>query len=186
MSEVYLLVIVGTLDPADEALLEEETTPQPESKRLITTIIEIKNIYNYLNSCLSYRARQHAKNVSWLRRTEYISSELTRSHTSGESMESKLVITGGSGGNGGPICYIIYCIVFSDMTNTLSHCHHNYTLLYYTIITTHYYTILYYTIPLYHYTIPLYYTIILYHYIILHVVFSDMTYTLYLASVATS
>ena len=49
MSEIHLLVIVGTLDPADEALLEEETTPQPESKRLITTtIIEIQNIYNYL------------------------------------------------------------------------------------------------------------------------------------------
>lgn len=36
-----------------------------------------------------YRARQHAKNVSWLRRTEYISTEFTRSHTSGESAETK-------------------------------------------------------------------------------------------------
>jgi RNA polymerase II-associated factor 1 len=60
--------ISGTLDPADEALLEEDTVPQVESKR----------------------ARQHAKNVSWLRRTEYISSELTRSHMSGESAETKV------------------------------------------------------------------------------------------------
>lgn len=58
----------GMLDPADEALLEEEIAPQPESKR----------------------ARQHAKNVSWLRRTEYISSELTKTHTSGESVETKV------------------------------------------------------------------------------------------------
>lgn len=38
-----------------------------------------------------YRARQHAKNVSWLRRTEYISTEFARSHGSSESAETKYV-----------------------------------------------------------------------------------------------
>ncbi|XP_011402726.1 PREDICTED: RNA polymerase II-associated factor 1 homolog [Amphimedon queenslandica] len=56
------------LHPDDKILLEEEVTAQPESKR----------------------ARQHARNVSWLRRTEYISSELTRSHTVGETAETKV------------------------------------------------------------------------------------------------
>ena len=35
------------------------------------------------------RARQHAKNVSWLRRTEYISTEYARPHGSGEGAETK-------------------------------------------------------------------------------------------------
>lgn len=56
------------LDPADEALLEEEIVQQPESKR----------------------ARQHAKNVSWLRRTEYISTEFARPHGPGDSAENKV------------------------------------------------------------------------------------------------
>ncbi|CAG0883333.1 unnamed protein product [Darwinula stevensoni] len=44
------------LDPADERLLEEDAHAQQDSKR----------------------SRHHAKSVSWLRRTEYISTELTR------------------------------------------------------------------------------------------------------------
>ena len=35
------------------------------------------------------RARQHAKNVSWLRRTEYISTEYARPHGSGDGAETK-------------------------------------------------------------------------------------------------
>jgi hypothetical protein len=35
------------------------------------------------------RARQHAKSVSWLRRTEYISTEYARPHGSGEGAETK-------------------------------------------------------------------------------------------------
>lgn len=46
----------STLDPADEKLLEEDIlTPQD-----------------------SIRSRHHARSVSWLRRTEYISTEQTR------------------------------------------------------------------------------------------------------------
>ena len=73
----------GALHPADEALLEEEVSQQPESKRLASDHVTV--------TCLpcDFRARQHAKNVSWLRRTEYISTEFTRSHTSGESAETK-------------------------------------------------------------------------------------------------
>lgn len=41
----------------------------------------------------SYRARQHAKNVSWLRRTEYISTEYSRPHSSTEGAETKSVST---------------------------------------------------------------------------------------------
>lgn len=44
------------LDPKDEKLLEEEVVPQKNQKR----------------------SRHHAKSVSWLRRTEYISTEQTR------------------------------------------------------------------------------------------------------------
>eukprot|EP00731_Ephydatia_muelleri_P028172 Em0019g1045a len=58
----------GPLDQADEALLEEELAQQTDSKR----------------------ARQHAKNVSWLRRTEYISTEYSRPHASNESAETKV------------------------------------------------------------------------------------------------
>ncbi|XP_065883601.1 RNA polymerase II-associated factor 1 homolog [Dysidea avara] len=57
-----------TLHETDEKLLEEEVAVAPESKR----------------------ARQHAKSVSWLRRTEYISTEYNRSHTTGEGVETKV------------------------------------------------------------------------------------------------
>ena len=46
-------------------------------------------IYWCYLTCLFHRARQHAKNVSWLRRTEYISTEFARSHGSSESAETK-------------------------------------------------------------------------------------------------
>ena len=59
----------ASLHPTDAALLEEEVLQQPESKR----------------------ARQHAKNVSWLRRTEYISTEYARPHSSMEGAENKSV-----------------------------------------------------------------------------------------------
>lgn len=44
------------LDPADEKLLEEDVLTPQDSKR----------------------SRHHARSVSWLRRTEYISTETTR------------------------------------------------------------------------------------------------------------
>ena len=44
------------LDPADEKLLEEDISAPTDTKR----------------------SRHHARNVSWLRRTEYISTEQTR------------------------------------------------------------------------------------------------------------
>ena len=44
------------LDPADERLLEDDALPQKDQKR----------------------SRHHTKSVSWLRRTEYISTEQTR------------------------------------------------------------------------------------------------------------
>jgi RNA polymerase II-associated factor 1 len=51
----------------DAHLMEDEITPQPEKKR----------------------SRQHAKNVSWLRKTEYISTEYNRFQTSSENLETK-------------------------------------------------------------------------------------------------
>ena len=63
------------LDPKDEELLEEETPAPAESKR----------------------ALQHAKTFSWLRKTEYISSEYARTtHIGAESSENKI----GLGGRG--------------------------------------------------------------------------------------
>ncbi|EEB13473.1 RNA polymerase-associated protein, putative [Pediculus humanus corporis] len=54
--DAYNAEIGATLDPADEKLLEEDVlTPQD-----------------------SIRSRHHARSVSWLRRTEYISTEQTR------------------------------------------------------------------------------------------------------------
>ncbi|CAG7721318.1 unnamed protein product [Allacma fusca] len=47
---------IPALDPADERLLEDESVPQKDLKR----------------------SRHHTKSVSWLRRTEYISTEQTR------------------------------------------------------------------------------------------------------------
>lgn len=62
----------------------------------IVRILEMQNIFRWYSnyvcfylSCLFHRARQHAKNVSWLRRTEYISTEFARSHGSSESAETK-------------------------------------------------------------------------------------------------
>jgi RNA polymerase II-associated factor 1 len=59
----------GTLDPADEKLLEEDIhTPQD-----------------------SMRSRQHAKSVSWLRKSEYISTEQTRFQPQSlETVEAKV------------------------------------------------------------------------------------------------
>ncbi|XP_075243041.1 RNA polymerase II-associated factor 1 homolog [Convolutriloba macropyga] len=56
------------LDPADERLLEEETVVAQNSKR----------------------SKQHARNISWLRRTEYISSELGRYGLSSDKAEIKI------------------------------------------------------------------------------------------------
>jgi len=56
------------LDPSDERLLEEETPVAQNSKR----------------------SKQHARNISWLRRTEYISSELGRYGLSNDKAEIKI------------------------------------------------------------------------------------------------
>ncbi|XP_785518.3 RNA polymerase II-associated factor 1 homolog [Strongylocentrotus purpuratus] len=56
------------LDPADEKLLEEEIATPGDSKR----------------------SRQHSKTVSWLRKTEYISSEYNRSQHSKDKIETKV------------------------------------------------------------------------------------------------
>ncbi|KAI9561550.1 hypothetical protein GHT06_012509 [Daphnia sinensis] len=55
--EAYAKEKNAHLDPADERLLEEDTHHAPQDAK---------------------RKAQHAKNVSWLRRTEYISTEATR------------------------------------------------------------------------------------------------------------
>lgn len=54
--DVYAVDLNATLDPADEKLLEEDILTPQDSKR----------------------SRHHARSVSWLRRTEYISTEQTR------------------------------------------------------------------------------------------------------------
>lgn len=54
--DIYAVEPGATLDPADEKLLEEDILTPQDSKR----------------------SRHHAKSVSWLRRTEYISTEQTR------------------------------------------------------------------------------------------------------------
>eukprot|EP00117_Sycon_ciliatum_P015658 scpid87147/ scgid15415/ RNA polymerase II-associated factor 1 homolog len=56
------------LHPVDEMLLEDEVSQPANDKR----------------------ARQHNKHVSWLRKTEYISSEYNRFQTSSESLENKV------------------------------------------------------------------------------------------------
>jgi len=56
------------LDPADEKLLEEDLAPQADKKR----------------------QRQHAKTVSWLRKTEYISTEYNRFQQSSDMAETKV------------------------------------------------------------------------------------------------
>ncbi|KXJ17742.1 RNA polymerase II-associated factor 1-like [Exaiptasia diaphana] len=58
----------ATLDPADEKLLEEDSVVMPDQKR----------------------TRHHNKNVSWLRKTEYISTEYNRALTSNEMAETKV------------------------------------------------------------------------------------------------
>ena len=83
MTEVDLGVPINLIDPAvygqsdlpyqlhprDEELLEEEAPAPAESKR----------------------ARQHAKTISWLRKTEYISSEYARTtHIGAESSENRI------------------------------------------------------------------------------------------------
>jgi len=59
------------LDPADEKLLEEDLAPQADKKR----------------------QRQHAKTVSWLRKTEYISTEYNRFQQSSDMAETKVGYT---------------------------------------------------------------------------------------------
>lgn len=54
--DIYAVEPGATLDPGDEKLLEEDILTPQDSKR----------------------SRHHAKSVSWLRRTEYISTEQTR------------------------------------------------------------------------------------------------------------
>lgn len=54
--DIYAVEPGASLDPADEKLLEEDILTPQDSKR----------------------SRHHAKSVSWLRRTEYISTEQTR------------------------------------------------------------------------------------------------------------
>ncbi|XP_051168630.1 RNA polymerase II-associated factor 1 homolog [Leptopilina boulardi] len=54
--DVYAVDLNVSLDPADEKLLEEDILTPQDSKR----------------------SRHHARSVSWLRRTEYISTEQTR------------------------------------------------------------------------------------------------------------
>lgn len=54
--DAYNCELGAQLDPADEKLLEEDVLTPQDSKR----------------------SRHHARNVSWLRRTEYISTEQTR------------------------------------------------------------------------------------------------------------
>ena len=58
------------LDPADERLLEEDALTPQDSKR----------------------SRHHARSVSWLRRTEYISTEQTRfqPQTTSDKVEAKV------------------------------------------------------------------------------------------------
>ena len=60
----------AVLDPADEKLLEEDILTPQDSKR----------------------SRHHARSVSWLRRTEYISTEQTRfqPQTTSDKVEAKV------------------------------------------------------------------------------------------------
>lgn len=69
--ETYDIEANAELDPADEKLLEEDMAPQADKKR----------------------HRQHTKTVSWLRKTEYISTEYNRFQQSSDMMESKVGYT---------------------------------------------------------------------------------------------
>ncbi|XP_030373723.1 RNA polymerase II-associated factor 1 homolog [Scaptodrosophila lebanonensis] len=67
--ELYQADSVTLLDPADEKLLEEETLTQTDS----------------------VRSRQHSRTVSWLRKSEYISTEQTRFQPQNlENIEAKV------------------------------------------------------------------------------------------------
>lgn len=66
--ETYDIDLSAELHEDDEKLLEEEQAPQADQKR----------------------HRQHAKTVSWLRKTEYISTEYNRFQTSNEMVETKV------------------------------------------------------------------------------------------------
>lgn len=66
--DTYALDPNVSLDPDDEKLLEEEPINLPDKKR----------------------TAHHNRNVSWLRRTEYISTEYNRSRTSNEMVETKV------------------------------------------------------------------------------------------------
>ncbi|KAK7605345.1 hypothetical protein V9T40_007203 [Parthenolecanium corni] len=67
--DVYTVDGTEVLDPADEKLLEEDVIPHQDSRR----------------------SRHHAQSVSWLRRTEYISTEQTRFQPSNiDKVEAKV------------------------------------------------------------------------------------------------
>lgn len=68
--DIYIGDPNAQLDPADEKLLEEDVLTPQDSKR----------------------SRHHAKSVSWLRRTEYISTEQTRfqPQTTSDKVEAKV------------------------------------------------------------------------------------------------
>ncbi|XP_065661697.1 RNA polymerase II-associated factor 1 homolog isoform X3 [Hydra vulgaris] len=66
--ETYDIDMNVELDPEDEKLLEEDHIPQADQKR----------------------HQQHTKTVSWLRKTEYISTEYNRFQTSSEMAETKV------------------------------------------------------------------------------------------------
>ncbi|XP_070576848.1 RNA polymerase II-associated factor 1 homolog [Ptychodera flava] len=66
--DTYKIDPNAVLDPADEKLLEEEISTPGDSKR----------------------SRRHAKSVSWLRKTEYISTEYNRFTHSSEKAETKV------------------------------------------------------------------------------------------------
>ena len=68
--DTYICDVNAQLDPADEKLLEEDVLTPQDSKR----------------------SRHHARSVSWLRRTEYISTEQTRfqPQTTSDKVEAKV------------------------------------------------------------------------------------------------
>ena len=62
-----LLLVTAYLDPEDEKLLEEEVSAPSDSKR----------------------SQRHNRSVSWLRKTEYISTEYNRFQQSAEKVEAR-------------------------------------------------------------------------------------------------
>nr|XP_039260334.1 RNA polymerase II-associated factor 1 homolog [Styela clava] len=66
--DTYKVDLKDTLDPADEALLEEDLPAPQDSKR----------------------SKQHSINVSWLRRSEYISQEFNRYGANNTNVETRL------------------------------------------------------------------------------------------------